>query len=489
MASRVDVKDETTTGRVLGRVVVGDTKLQALERLGRAGAGGLYDREDVGLLDLDRISAEGAPYVFKSLSPSRPGDGGSNSIQERSVVIFEQWSRPLASLPRSEGDLQNAITERLPTSLPNIIPVTGADVPETDVVNTVSEAEISSVVLVPGLESIRSEILSLMYHGTTEDCTHSAVEHLILNTITTLCQYRSCHIQRNRNGVDSSGTTLANLRPDVLVWLPSGVLAFKGEDKAFGVNIREARIDLTQKMAIYSDVYFGEIPYQLAYACAGSQVEFWALMRTTNPHRPRPVQLTPQIDLSTMRGRSVCVRYAANIARVLVCMHQTYPRGSAVRLGSTITTETSTVFLEGTNVIKKTRMYTGDAVVDLYKAISTAQGVPHLIKPVGLPKVSRNGQLTVTLEPVGFCPDAPRNVEEAKAAGRALLTAIRWIHDQGYVHRDIQPSNIMRSDGQWFLIDLEWADLANEPLGNYRPRLHPPECTGSEGTWSQASDM
>lgn len=62
----VEVRDDK--GTVLGRVRVGDTKLQALERLGRVGAGGLFDREDVGLLDLDTISPNNGPYVFKPTS-------------------------------------------------------------------------------------------------------------------------------------------------------------------------------------------------------------------------------------------------------------------------------------------------------------------------------------------------------------------------------------------------------------------------------------
>ena len=45
----VEVRDDK--GTLLGRVRVPDTKLQALERLGRLGAGGLFDREDVGLLE------------------------------------------------------------------------------------------------------------------------------------------------------------------------------------------------------------------------------------------------------------------------------------------------------------------------------------------------------------------------------------------------------------------------------------------------------
>ena len=61
--STVEVKDGI--GRLLGKVRVGDTKLQALERLGLVGAGGLFDRQDVGLLDAEILSAEGGPHVFK----------------------------------------------------------------------------------------------------------------------------------------------------------------------------------------------------------------------------------------------------------------------------------------------------------------------------------------------------------------------------------------------------------------------------------------
>lgn len=482
--STVEVRDGM--GELLGKVRVGDTKLQALERLGRVGAGGLYDRQNVGLLDAELLSAEGGPYVFKSSSkqPHQP----HYNIQERSGHIYDQWSRRLETVPSPEA-LGEIVTKALPAFLPSRVTLTaGHDFPAVDVVKTVMDEDYS-VTLAPELEYIRSAILALVFHGTTEDCTHTAVETLILNTITMLCQFRGCHIQRNRNGVDSSGATLANLRPDVLVWLPSGVLAFKGEDKAFGVDIVEARKDLTEKMALFSDAFFGEIPYQLAYACAGSKLEYWALVRTRDPRRSQPLQLTPQIDLATINGRSLCVRYAVNIARVLVSLHEKYPRGNAVRLGSTIKTSTSSVFIEGTKVIKKTSRYTGPQVVELYKRIISNQGVTNLINPVEIPRIGRGGELTVKLEPVGFCPDSPPSIQQAKSAGLSILKAIRWLHDNGFVHRDIRPSNILRSDGRWILTDLEWASFANQPLADYNPRLLPPECEGIDQTWSEASDM
>ena len=61
--------------RSFGKVIVRDTKQQALERLG-VGAGGLFDKDNHGLLDSDAITAEGAPYVF------RPTDDG---------LAFKTW--------------------------------------------------------------------------------------------------------------------------------------------------------------------------------------------------------------------------------------------------------------------------------------------------------------------------------------------------------------------------------------------------------------
>lgn len=47
-------------GNYLGKVKVGDTKQQALERLSLAG--GLFDKDDTGLLNDDCITAEGEPF-------------------------------------------------------------------------------------------------------------------------------------------------------------------------------------------------------------------------------------------------------------------------------------------------------------------------------------------------------------------------------------------------------------------------------------------
>eukprot|EP00977_Amphora_coffeiformis_P015680 scaffold4643_cov76-Amphora_coffeaeformis.AAC.1 len=62
--------------------------------------------------------------------------------------------------------------------------------------------------------------------------------------MSTIGNTANCPFRMNRKGINSSGATVARLRPDVLVWLPSDVLAFKGEDKATVSKIVMARHDI-----------------------------------------------------------------------------------------------------------------------------------------------------------------------------------------------------------------------------------------------------
>ena len=403
--------------------------------------------------------------------------------------IYNGWSNGVFDdvLPTTETDLRNAVQKELPVALPAASQtwVSGADVPCQDVV--LAREEASAIVLSSDLESIRSAIFDGAYVGTTEDATHGPIDALIARPIAKLCLRCGCAVQTNRNGTDSSGATLKNLRPDLLLWLPSGILAFKGEDKAFGVPIQNAREDLRIKMNVFSDTFFGTLPYQLAYACAGSQVEFVAFMRT-NTQRPREVQLTNSVDLSTVLGRSLCVRYAINIARLLVALNQANPGGNVVRLGQTVTTATSRILIGGEYVTKKTKYYTAEGVIAaLYNTIRSSR-IPHLVYPTAEP-IFRAGVLTVNLQPVGFCDVRPESVEECKKACRELLTALHLLHHYNYVHRDIRQVNVMRASGSWYMIDLEWADYNDSEPGDYHPALQPPEFTTAGFRWTSSADM
>lgn len=109
----------------------------------------------------------------------------------------------------------------------------------------------------------------------------------------------------------------------MLLWLPSGILAFKGEDKATAAEKGMARKELMSKLSCYSDAFFGRVPYQICYTVCGSMLEFFSINRAAIGGKPNITSISPTVNLSTVRGRSLCVRYAVNIARVLVSLQET----------------------------------------------------------------------------------------------------------------------------------------------------------------------
>jgi hypothetical protein len=75
-----------------------------------------------------------------------------------------------------------------------------------------------------------------------------------------------------------------------------------------------------------------------------------AIDRNTNAgERPTVTSLAPQINLDTIKGRSLCVRYAVNITRVVVSLQTAYPEGSVARLDETVNTGSSVVTIYGQN--------------------------------------------------------------------------------------------------------------------------------------------
>ena len=222
----------------------------------------------------------------------------------------------------------------------------------------------------PEISGALRSIYAAQAFGDNEDSVHSLVDRLVLEPMKVVGETANCAFMMNRNGSDASGATINSLRPDVLLWLPSGILAFKGEDKATAADRNLARNELVNKLNSFTDTFFGQVPYQLCYNAGGHMLEFVAINR--NPvGRPTLHSLAPVIDLSNARGRSLCVRYAVNIARVLVSLSEAFPDGNVIRLGEKIATGSSTVLIMGDYAIKKTNTHSGSVLVELYAQIHT----------------------------------------------------------------------------------------------------------------------
>lgn len=486
MSNKTSVEVYDETGRLLGKIKTGDTKAIALQRLG-CGSGGLFDNQNVGVSDTDTITGDEAPYIFKPIphqSQLLNIYQHQEQVTRRSLAIMDAWCHKLQVVPTAE-EVSNVVQAALPMPLPSPHPVSALDRPEEDVI-LVKDTE---TVIIPELGRLRDSIYTLPKIGNNEDSVHSLVDALILIPMQLLGRRMKCNLRMNRNGSDSSGATIQNLRPDVLVWLPSGVLAFKGEDKASESEIHLARNELCSKLSCFADAFFGRVPYQICYAAGGSMLEFFLISRCSSG-RPALVSLFKPIDLDTVNGRSLCVRCALNITRILVSLQENFPEGSVVRLGDTITTQNSLVSIFGEYVIKKTRAFTeADTIQSLYSQIQSST-VPGIISPESF-GVNR-GSLTVQISPVGFCGKIPQSAIEVQIAGRRLLEALQWLHGHGWVHRDIRSANGMFAEGEWFLMDLEWANTSDSPIGNYNPNPDqtPPELIEMEDVaWTLACDM
>jgi len=412
----------------------------------------------------------------------------AQKMLQRSQQIVAQWTQGL-TLPTTVDGLRNAVRAVLPKALPSPYhaTITGLDQPVGDVLAVANEAAL----LVPQLAKLVGSIYSSSKFGENEDSVHSLIDALVLDPMKIIGDGADCIFKWNRNGIDASGATVKGLRPDVLMWLPSGVLAFKGEDKALESDIGMARCELLTKLGNFSDTFFGQAQYQICYAAGGSLLEFLVITRDPSGGRPTCSSLTDQVNLSTVRGRSLCVRYAINIARVLVSLQRAHPEGSVVRLGSRITTHSSVVEVFGDFVRKQTKDFTGEVLQDLYQQIKDRQA-PCLVYADDNITFTRTNGLTVHISPVGFCGRPPASFAEMVVAGRQILTALIWLHENGWVHRDIRPQNILFADGRWYLMDLEWANIIDSEMARYHPQQEftPPELIGmEEGKWTSACDM
>ena len=268
--------------------------------------------------------------IISHLKGKANDEGRSQKMLQRSQVVVSSWCKELTNPPPATvGELITFVNALLPKPLPSPYGLSGTslDVPVTDVLSVADTPE--DALLMPDLASLVTLIYSLSKFGDNEDSVHGLVDSLVLAPMKIVADGASCNLRWNRNGADATGATVKSLRPDVLVWLPSGVLAFKGEDKALESDLQLARSELLLKLGTFSDAFFGRVPYQICYAAGGNSLEFLVIARD-RAGGPALTSLTDPVNLGTVRGRSLCVRYAVNIARVLVSLQKTYPEGSVI---------------------------------------------------------------------------------------------------------------------------------------------------------------
>ena len=112
-----------------------------------------------------------------------------------------------------------------------------------------------------------------------------------------------------------------SLRPDGMLLTIDERMLFKWEEKGSG-GLRTAMSELSAKTAVWTPLYYGDLPYLLCMAAAGPLVQFCVV------HRGAPGSATPVggvIDLDSLGGRVQAVMAAINLYRLLLAAQKYLP--------------------------------------------------------------------------------------------------------------------------------------------------------------------
>jgi hypothetical protein len=258
------------------------------------------------------------------------------------------------------------------------------------------------------------------------------------------------------NKDDHSGTTVNKCRPDETVHL-GNVLVAKGEHKA--VNIHDALSELTTKLVDFSELEYGPtIKFLPAYAAAGNNMIFCII-----DVYKRSLHVLQQFNLKHGSGRAGAFVASINYFRLLRTMA---PYVTELKYATPVFKRHETVTFYPDHVRKEWKEnFTAPGA--LYEILHTG-AVPCAVR---VEKKSR--YLVIT--PVGT--RIPSGVDlsfaELRVAIRCVLECLDFLHEKGFVHRDIRWDNIIRYyhlvDGKpvsctFKVIDFEYAALNGDAM-------------------------
>ena len=252
------------------------------------------------------------------------------------------------------------------------------------------------------------------------------------------------------NKKDMSGATAGNARPDETDYL-NDFMVCKSEHKE--QNLQLAVKELTDKLSGYNHIEYGlRIIFLPVIAAAGTLIEFaFVDVRTRTYHH------VARYDTETCKSRVECFVCMINFFRLIHTMAPYVP-ANPTPLFKTV--ENITYY--DSYVMKKlpVNCTCPDA---LYEFLGNRKvpGAVKVEKARGHLKVSPKGTRTHD------CGEG-LSLEDVRAAIKSILLCLRFLHEQGFVHRDLRWANLIRlfsyhHDGtlesEFLVIDFEFAAL------------------------------
>ena len=505
MSTAVKVNDPE--GRWLGNVKAGDTKRQALERLGVGVAGGLFDKEGIGLLHDECVVVEGGPYVFRSIVSSLPQQ--SHPIVDVTIAWMNSVSDAVERHADYGGNNILQLAEFLKTGPSNRAPIHQTCfhkwktvVPEPELLKYFQP--VSGGDSCQALSDVLTVLLLYPMHslvGENEDGYHGRIDQCISEVLFSFApQFK---LRRN-SAQDSSSYPLK--RPDFSATILGKGCYFRGEEKKLDSN-EDPRVELYLKLQ--DNWPFPGLPFVLGYYSVGAMVTFC----TVSNSDAQPLHdLT--LDLNNAQARLRCWNAVRNIARVIKFMASNFNSLSPhdlqdlERTHSRPTDWSRKISFSGGHVLKQ--IYLRDqetqakldrcqAVLDILR--NGIEGVQPLIS-VNLSssvedRAKRRRILPCMYLVTAFGVPIARvsSTSELREIVRFLLTTVERLHNAGITHRDIRLANIVRNgDNCYGLID--WDDsvlglqsLPNADVAHLAKETHAPEMFVENGTHDRTVDL
>ncbi len=259
------------------------------------------------------------------------------------------------------------------------------------------------------------------------------------------------------NKKDMSGASEGDRRPDETDYL-NDFLVCKSEHKA--ENLQGAIVELTKKLSGYNHIEYGlRIVFLPVIAAAGFLIEFaFVDVRTKAYHH------VARYDLQLCGARVECFVCMINFFRLIYTMAPYIP-ANPTPLFKTI----KGITYYDSYVTKKlpANRTCPDALYE-YLGRRQVPGAVKVEKVRGLLKVSPKGVRT-------HDRGEGLSLEDVRAAIRAILLCLGFLHAKGFVHRDVRWANLIRSfsyhhDGtvescKFLVIDFEFAGRDGAAMG------------------------
>jgi hypothetical protein len=357
-----------------------------------------------------------------------------------------------------------------------------------DLVSILPLVQAEDVTSARALAADFSACLRWLYVPGKEQHTLVAVEALLVQPLLFLDRAAPAEVQLRavpqRDTSDStSGMTLSSatgkpLRPDFQLRSSDGRrLLFKGEDKFESLAL--AVRDLHLKTAHWSPLFYGDLPYLLCYAAAGSSFRFYAIPRGGSQ---APWPISPVFDLTRTDDRVRLLCAAVQLHRLLFAVQARLPASvlpADVDLVHTQRTAAGGVawtrrvrLMGATGRAEKRVTGWGAFCAEFSVVLANVAAAYACPAPQGGlarsrdPPVVKGDTYSVSVVPLGLTGEdaRPRDEAELRAAAHGALHGLAALHAAGLVHRDVRLENLGcdASRRRYFLLDLETVAKVDE---------------------------